>query len=195
MIYFWDAGVCPHLSSCECWHVLGTGKVYIAWIPGDWFRATHFEAVGQIKPMPTPLESYHLKQYGLIFRSRAVPSRKPAFSLIPFSAAPPLPGGQRTMGMYWDGVFIFCVCLFCVCLFLGMPECQAHLSHQNMENQSCTAQQPRVLTERWFGVCFALSQRPQTTMRQQVINFCHFLELWPACKTFCPNTNKIWCND
>lgn len=54
MIYFWDAGLCPHLSSCECWHVLGTGKVYIAWIPGDWFRATHFEAVGQIKPMLTP---------------------------------------------------------------------------------------------------------------------------------------------
>lgn len=54
MIYFWDAGLCPHLSSCECWHVLGTGKVYIAWIPEDGFRATHFEAVGQIKPMLAP---------------------------------------------------------------------------------------------------------------------------------------------
>jgi len=108
-IYFWDAGVCPHFSSCECWHVLGTGKVYIVWIPRDWFRATHFEAVGQIKPMLTPSLPFK-NDMVTSSSSRQLPSRKPAIALGPLSVlCQSLMGkGQRvdTVAIYssfWDG--------------------------------------------------------------------------------------------
>lgn len=166
-IYFWDAGVCPHFSSCECWHVLGTGKVYIVWIPRDWFRATHFEAVGQIKAMLAPSLPFK-NDMVTTSSSRQLPSRKPAIALGPLSVLrQSLVGkgqGADTVAIYfsfWDG---------------GLPQqCQGWQAPlQGHGNQSCTAQQLSLLMEAWFVVRFPYGQHPQTMVRQQMINFYTF---------------------
>lgn len=80
------------------------------------------------------------------------------------------------MGSCWDCVFTFCVCLLCVCLRnAGVPSPPLLPAHGESEVHCLAAK--CVDGEVIWGIFFALSQLPQTTMRQQVINFCHFLEL------------------
>lgn len=184
MIYFWDAGLCPHLSSCECWHVLGTGKVYIAWIPGDWFRATHFEAVGQIKPVLAPPGK--LPSENNMVSSSALgqcpqenlPSLWFLFLLHPHSLVGR--GQQACVGI----VFLsFVYAYLCVCLRnagVPSPPLLPVLGESELHCSAAKCVDGEVI---WVFLFWVSIPRPQWDRR------------WLISVTFCPITNKIWCND